>query len=220
MLPKKVIWKNHAFSSGKTPYQYFWAVFGCQNDTLNFFNDILNSESQNMVLAFLEVKRFEGNMFSWTWLLQQTAAIILCAKFGSENCKYGICALSGTPPRFGLLLSCCRFVQYGVRSCETTLMQLRKCFTVSPLRSACLAMHQTTMKTKGQQLRQACKTRWLSSEATVRARSEFWVFGPHWSSCQKIKMMQCKLFYCDFIKTKIFNMALSFCQRCHFTWQN
>ena len=32
-------------------------------------------------------------------------------------------------------------------------------------------MHQTTMKTKGRQLQRACKTRWLSSEATVRARS-------------------------------------------------
>jgi len=51
-------------------------------------------------------------------------------------------------------------------------MQLWKCLTVSPLRSAFLAMHQTTMKTKGQQLQRACKTRWLSSEATVRAGSE------------------------------------------------
>ena len=33
-------------------------------------------------------------------------------------------------------------------------------------------MHQTTMKTKGRQLHRACKTRWLSTEAAVRARSE------------------------------------------------
>ena len=39
------------------------------------------------------------------------------------------------------LLYCSRFVQYGVRNCESTFMQLWKCFTVSPLRSACLAMH-------------------------------------------------------------------------------
>jgi len=57
-------------------------------------------------------------------------------------------------------------------ACKSTLMQLWKCFTVSPLRSACLAMHQTTMKRKGRQLQRACKTTWLSSEATVRARSE------------------------------------------------
>ena len=30
-------------------------------------------------------------------------------------------------------------------------------------------MHQITMKTKGQQLQRACKARWLSSEATLRA---------------------------------------------------
>ena len=51
-------------------------------------------------------------------------------------------------------------------------MQLWKCFTVLTLRSACLAKHQTKMKTKAQQYQRACKTRWLSSEATVRARSE------------------------------------------------
>jgi len=33
-------------------------------------------------------------------------------------------------------------------------------------------MLQTTMKTKGRQLQRACKTKYLSSEGTVRARSE------------------------------------------------
>jgi len=33
-------------------------------------------------------------------------------------------------------------------------------------------MYQTKMKTKGRQLQRTCKTMWLSSEATVRARSE------------------------------------------------
>jgi len=75
-----------------------------------------------------------------------------------------------------LLLYCCRFVQYGIRNCESTLLQLWKCFTVKPLRSVCLVMHQTTMKTKGRQLQRACKTRWLSSEATVRAMSEILAF--------------------------------------------
>jgi len=53
----------------------------------------------------------------------------------------GICGLSYAPPRFGLLLYRRRFVQYGVRNCESAFMQLWKCFIVSPLRSACLAMH-------------------------------------------------------------------------------
>jgi len=53
-----------------------------------------------------------------------------------------------------------------------------KCFTVSPLQSACLALHQTIMKTKGRQLQRACKRRWLSSEATVRAWSEILAVWP------------------------------------------
>jgi len=68
-------------------------------------------------------------------------------------------------------------------------------FSVSLFRSACLVMHQTTMKTKGWQLQHAYKARWLLSEATVRAVRRFWLFGPHWSSCQEIKMMQCVLFH-------------------------
>jgi len=108
-------------------------------------------------------------------------------------------------------LPCChRFVQYGVRNCESTLMQLWKCFPVSPLRSACLPMHQTTMKTKGRQLQRACKTRWLSSESTVRARSGILAIWPHWSSCWKIKMMQCALFYCDVWKQKISTWCFPF----------
>jgi len=46
-------------------------------------------------------------------------------------------------------------------------------FTVSTFRSACLALHQTTLKTKGRQLHQqwACKARWLSSEATHESQA-------------------------------------------------
>ena len=42
--------------------------------------------------------------------------------------------------RFGLLLYCCRFVQYGLRNFQSTLKQLWKCFIVSPLWSACLVI--------------------------------------------------------------------------------
>jgi len=94
------------------------------------------------------------------------------AEVESGNCKYGICALLCSPPRFSLLLYCRRFVQHGVRNCKSTLLQLWNCFTVTLLRSVCLAMHQITTKTKGRQLQRACKVRWLSNEATVRARSE------------------------------------------------
>jgi len=46
------------------------------------------------------------------------------------------------------------------------IMEVLYCFTF-----AIDFMHQTTVKTKGLQLRRACKTRWVSSEATVRTRS-------------------------------------------------
>ena len=82
-------------------------------------------------------------------------------------------------------------------------MQLWKCFTISPLRSACLVMHQTTMKAKGRQLQRACKTRCCRVRQLWELGVRFWLFGPHWISCQKIKMMQCALFCCYFWKQKI-----------------
>jgi len=46
------------------------------------------------------------------------------------------------------------------------IVEVFYCFTVS---IGSLAMYQNTMKTKGRQLHRACKTKWLSSEATMRA---------------------------------------------------
>ena len=157
----------------------------------------------DMILPCIEVKQFEESIFPARGYCNRRLQCYSPTQFsgtevGSENCEYGTCGLSCGPPRFGLLLYCRRIVRHGVRNCESTSMQLWKFFTVSPLRSACLAMHQTTMKTKGPQLQRACKARWLSSEATVRG-VKFW---PHWSSCQKIKMKQCALFYCDLWKQK------------------
>jgi len=51
--------------------------------------------------------------------------------------KLGICALSWAPPRFGLVLYCRRFVQYGVQNCEnasqknTAITEVFYCFTVA-----------------------------------------------------------------------------------------
>jgi len=141
-----------------------------------------------MFLLCIEVKRFEISIFSCTWLLHQMAANLQCyrptqfsgTEVRSENCKFVICAQSCAPPRFGLMQYCRRFVQYGVRNYESTLMQLWKCLLFHrfdrPARQ-CI-MHQTTLKTKGWQLQRAFKTRWLSSEATVRARSEILAFAP------------------------------------------
>ena len=94
-----------------------------------------------------------------------------------------------------------------------------KCFTVSPSRPACLALHQTTMKTKSRQLQRACKTRWLSSEATVRAWSEIlgsWAALKQLSENNNDEMCVVLL---RLMKTKNLNMVLWFCQHCHLTWQ-
>ena len=116
------------------------------------------------------------------------------------NCKLGICALSWALPRFGVLLYGCRFVQHGVENCENTLLKLWKCFTVSPLRSACMAMHQTATRTKVRQLQRAFRTRWLSSEA---AMSEILAIWAALKQLSEIKMMQCALFYYDLWKQNI-----------------
>ena len=107
---------------------------------------------------------------------------------------------------------------YSVRKCESTLMQLWKCSTVLPLRSACLAMHQTTMKTKDRQLQRACRTRWLSSEATVRARSGILGIGAALKHQSENKNHAMCFVLLRLMKTKLFNMVLSFWQRCHLTW--
>jgi len=122
----------------------------------------------------------------------------------------GICTLSWTLPHFGLLLYCRRFVQYCVRNCESTLMQLWKCFTVSPLRSACLPMHQTTMKTKVRHMQRACKTRWLSREAAVRTRSEILAIWAALKQLSENKNDAMCVVLLRLTKTKSFNVVLCF----------
>ena len=81
-------------------------------------------------------------------------------------------------------------------------------------------MHQTTTKTKGRQFQRACKTRWLWSEATVRARSEiFAVWAALKQVSENINDAMCVVLL-RLMKTKNFNLVLSFCQHWQFTWQN
>jgi len=105
-----------------------------------------------------------------------------------------------------------------VRNCKSILMQLWKCFLT--LRLAGLAMHQTTMKTKGRQLQRACKTTWLSSEATIRARCEILGIRAALKQLSENKNDAMCVVWLRLMKTKYFNMLLSFCQLWHFTWQN
>ena len=58
---------------------FFKPFFGFQNETLKFCNDTLNSESQDLILPCIEVKRNKVSMFSCTWLLQQMAEIVTWA---------------------------------------------------------------------------------------------------------------------------------------------
>jgi len=71
--------------------------------------------------------------------------------FASASC-YSAAALYSVVHEIAKALSC--------------IMEVFSCFTF-----AIDFMHQTTMKTKGLQLQRACKTRWVSNEATVRTRS-------------------------------------------------
>jgi len=79
------------------------------------------------------------------------------------------------------------------------------------MRSACLVVHQNTLKTKGRQLQRSCKSRWLSSEATMRASEvlAFWAALKQLSGNKNDAMCVASL---RLIKTKNFNMVLSFCQ--------
>ena len=147
------------------------------------------------------------------------------AKVGSENCKFGNCALSWAPPRFGLLLYCRRFVHHGVRNCKSTSVQLWKRFTVSTLRLACLAMHQITMKTQDRQLQRACKKSFFSSEATMRARSEILAVWAALKQLSENKNDAMCLVLLRLMKTKNLNMLLSFCKKtknssCSFPFAN
>jgi len=73
----------------------------------------------------------------------------------------------------------------GVRGIVAPLFPL---FAPLPLRTACLAMYQTTMKTISRRLQRACQPRRLSNVVAVRPpRSEICWYGPHWSSCRKPK---------------------------------
>ena len=115
-------------------------------------------------------------------------------------------------PRLGLSLYCRRFVQHGVRNCESTLMQLWKCFAVSMGRRCDLLAWRCIRLQwrKCRQLQRACKTTCLQSKVTVRASSAVLAIWVAWSSCQKIKMMQCALFYCDLSKQKMSTSYLRF----------
>jgi len=122
--------------------------------------------------------------------------------------------------RFSHLLPCRRFVQYETRNCERTSMQLWKCFTVSPFRSACLTMLQTTMMTIHRQLQCACKQGGCREMQQRELGVRFSLFGPHWIKPRsKNKNDATCVVPLRLTKTK-FQHGASFCQHWHLTWQN
>jgi len=110
---------------------------------------------------------------------------------------------------------------YSVRKCESTLMQSWKCFAVSPLQSACLEMHETIVQWR--QKVGSCSAYAKQGSCRVRQLWElgvrFWLFGQHWNSCEKQKVMH-RAFFTATCKKKNFIMVLSFCQHCYLSWQN
>ena len=90
------------------------------------------------------------------------------------------------------------------------VMEVFCCFYGAPLRSACLTMHPTTMKKMPAVATRMQNNVVVESEVTVRASSAVLAIWVAWSSCQKIKMMQCALFYCDLSKQKMSTSYLRF----------
>ena len=103
------------------------------------------------------------------------------------------------------LLQICTLWCTKLRKNFNAIMEVFYCFTVAIGLPGDASDYCRTKKDR--QLQRACKQRWLSSEATVRATVEvrFWLFGRHWSSCWKVKMMQCALFHWDLKKQKFSN---------------
>ena len=140
-------------------------------------------------------------MFSCTWPLQQMAA------------------LSWVPPRFGLLLYCRRFVQYGVQNCENTMqkkntaiMEVFYCFTIAiGLPGDASNYNKDKRSAVTTRIQNRVVLEWGSSEnkewdAALKQLSE----KNHAMCVVLLRLM----------KTKNFNMLLSFCQHWHLTWQN
>jgi len=95
------------------------------------------------------------------------------------------------------------------------VMEVFHCFTI---RSASLAMHQTTMKTKGRQL-QPCSAH-AKQSCRVRAGSEILVIWAALKQLLENKNEAMCVASLRLIKTKKMQHGASFCQHWHHTWQN
>ena len=110
----------------------------------------------------------------------------------------------------GVLPQICTVWCTKLRKHFNAIIEVFHCFTVSPLRSACPGVHQTTMKTKGRQLQRACKKRWLSSEATLRGRNEILVVWAALKQLSESSCQKCVLFYCDLRQQNISTWCFPF----------
>ena len=77
-----------------------------------------------------------------------------------------------------------------------------------------------TTSTNGRQLQCALKTRWMSSEAAVRIRRDILTIWAALKQLSEDKNDAMCIVLLRLMKTKNFNMLLSFCQHWHLTWQN
>ena len=154
-------------------------------------------------------------MFSYTWLLQRLKCYgptqFSGTGFGSENCKHGICALSWTLRTASLrpvsMLSqiCtawCRILQKHFKA----IMEVFFCFTVAIGLPGDLSDYN---EDKSSAVPAACKKGGCRVRQQWELGVRLWVFGPHWSSCKKIKMMHVRCFTAIY-ENKNFNVVLTF----------
>jgi len=171
-----------------------------------FWNDTLNFENQEVVLPCIEVKRFEESMFSCTWLLQQTAAMLQAETifwFRSWKRKLQVWYLCTVMHIVSL-----RPAAILPQICTVWCTKLRKQFNaimdeVFYCFITAIGFPGDTSDNTLQWRKKICSCSAHAKQGGCRVRQKwelevrFWLFGPHWSSCQKIKMVQCALFYWD-----------------------
>ena len=194
----------------RSPWLRSWAVFfkvvyGCQNDTLKFCNDTLNSEGLDIVCLVVKQNDLRKACFparGYCSKRLQCSRPTQCsgAEVGSENCNF-VSVHCHTKHTASPSL---RPLTILPQICTVWCTKLRKHF------NAIMDVFYFFTDTIGlpgdasdytEDKKSAVAARIQKGGCRVRQQWElgvrFWPFGPHCSSCQKIKMMRCALFHCD-----------------------
>jgi len=146
-------------------------------------------------------------MFSCTWLMAiategynvNRPTQFSVAEVESENCKFGTVSVHCHAHRFASAASYRLLPQIcTVRRTKNVIMKVFYCFTVAiGLPGNASDYNEDKRSAVAARMQNKVVVEWGNSESYG---VWFWLFGPHGSSCQKIKTMQCVLFYCDLKK--------------------